>query len=101
MDTTLSQLSSILTTDHFALVVQKMYHGENKPWNELPAAHVQTIFKYNITEYLFISCAVETDANIQEKSSIVGIVTGIDLVHFIAQHEEKSAPTFPKATNGF
>lgn len=70
MDTTLSQLSSILTTDHFALVVQKMYH-------------------------------VETDANIQEKSSIVGIVTGIDLVHFIAQHEEKSAPTFPKATNGF
>jgi len=59
METTLGQLSSILTSDHFALVIQKLYHADS-------AAHLV------------------------ERNSIVGIVTGIDLVHFIAHHEDKS-----------
>ncbi|OQV23292.1 Cystathionine beta-synthase [Hypsibius exemplaris] len=60
MDTNLGQLSSILTSDHFAIVIQKLYH--------------------------------DSTANVSERSSIVGIVTGIDLVHFIAEHEDKTVP---------
>ncbi|XP_055348496.1 cystathionine beta-synthase-like isoform X2 [Paramacrobiotus metropolitanus] len=57
-DTTLAQLSSILTSDHFALVGQKLHH--------------------------------ESGAQIKERTNIVGIVTGIDLLHFVTSHEGKT-----------
>merc|ERR1711936_259412 len=59
LETTLSKLSRVLDTEHFALVV-----------------HNQRLYT--------------NDRDIQEREVIVGIVTDIDLLHYIARHEAGS-----------
>lgn len=60
LDTTLSRLSRVLDTEHFALIV-----------------HNQRLYT--------------NDRDIQEREVIVGIVTDIDLLHYIARHEGGAA----------
>jgi len=62
LETTLSKLSRVLDTEHFALVV-----------------HNQRLYT--------------NDRDIQEREVIVGIVTDIDLLHYIARHETGSPET--------
>jgi len=59
LETTLSKLSRVLDTEHFALVV-----------------HNQRLYT--------------SDRDIQDREVIVGIVTDIDLLHYIARHEAGS-----------
>jgi len=59
LETTLSKLSRVLDTEHFALVV-----------------HNQRLYT--------------SDKDIQDREVIVGIVTDIDLLHYIARHEAGS-----------
>jgi len=64
LETTLSKLSRVLDTEHFALVV-----------------HNQRLYT--------------NDRDIQEREVIVGIVTDIDLLHYIARHEAGSGEQSP------
>jgi len=68
LETTLSKLSRVLDTEHFALVV-----------------HNQRLYT--------------NDRDIQEREVIVGIVTDIDLLHYIARHEAGSGSQSPEGSD--
>jgi len=69
LETTLSKLSRVLDTEHFALVV-----------------HNQRLYT--------------NDRDIQEREVIVGIVTDIDLLHYIARHEAGSGTSGDQSPDG-
>jgi len=69
LETTLSKLSRVLDTEHFALVV-----------------HNQRLYT--------------NDRDIQEREVIVGILTDIDLIHYIARHEAGSGSGEASSASG-